>query len=80
VLAFLQATQLMPVVEIAARRADAAHHFGDLTSPAGWSFDDQCTKLLTFMLPGILSTRQRWWLRVRARLRACAARMLCPHR
>jgi hypothetical protein len=65
----------MPVVEIAARRADAEHHFGDLTTPAGWSFDDQCRKFLTFLSPGILNTRQRWWLRVRAL--AASVRVLC---
>jgi hypothetical protein len=76
VLAFLQVTQLMPVVEIAARRADAAHHFGDLTSPFGWSFDDQCSKFLTFLSPGILNTRQRWWLRVRATAVSVCASLL----
>ena len=43
VLAFLQVTQLMPVVDIAKRRSAADAHFSDLVSPAGWSFNDTAT-------------------------------------
>jgi hypothetical protein len=66
VLAFLQVAQLMPVVEIAARRSAAAEHFGDLTSPGGWDFDDTFTKFLSLIMPGTLNTRTKWWVKVRA--------------
>ncbi len=65
VLAFLQITQLMPVVEIAKRRAAADAHFSDLLSPAGWSFNDTATAFLTLLSPGILNTREKWWVKAR---------------
>ena len=74
VVAFLQVTQLMPVVEIARLRGAAAAHFEELeiTSPAGWSFDDTATAFLTFLSPGVLNTRVDWWNRARLwKLSAC---------
>jgi hypothetical protein len=64
VLAFLQVSQLLPVVEIAARRSAAAEHFGDLTTPGGWDFNDTFTKFLTLLMPGTLNTRTKWWVKV----------------
>lgn len=61
VLAFLQVTQLMPVLEIARHRAAAAAHFEGITSPAGWSFDDTATKCITLLSPGVVSTRDKYW-------------------
>jgi hypothetical protein len=54
----------MPVVEIAQRRAAAAAYFDDFTTPAGWHFDDTATKFLTLLMPGILNTREKWWVKV----------------
>jgi hypothetical protein len=51
--------------EIARHRGAAAAHFADVTTPAGWSFDDQCTKFVTMLSPGVLNTRDKWWLRAR---------------
>jgi len=65
VLAFLQVTQLMPVVQIAKRRAAADVHFSDLLSPAGWSFNDTATAFLTLLSPGILNTRDKWWVKAK---------------
>jgi hypothetical protein len=61
VLAFLQVTQLMPVLEISRHRAAAAAHFEGTTSPAGWSFDDTATKCITLLSPGVVSTRDKYW-------------------
>ena len=55
----------MPVVEIAKRRSAANAHFADLLSPAGWSFDDTATAFLTLLSPGILNTRDKWWVKAR---------------
>jgi hypothetical protein len=60
----LQVAQLIPVVEIAARRSAAAAHFGDLTTPGGWDFDDTFTKFLSMLMPGTLNTRTKWWVKV----------------
>ena len=87
VVAFLQVTQLLPVVEIARLRGGAAAHFENLPSPSGWSFDDTATvravattipslparahvfrcpqAFLTFLSPGVLNTRDKWWVRAR---------------
>ena len=65
VVAFLQVTQLLPVVDIARLRGGAAVHFENLTSPSGWSFDETATAFLTFLSPGILNTRDKWWVRAR---------------
>jgi hypothetical protein len=65
VLAFLQVTQLMPVVELSQRRAAAAAHFGALATPAGWSFDDTCAKFVTLLSPGVLNTRDKWFVKAR---------------
>ena len=61
VVAFLQVTQLLPVVEIARLRGGAAVYFENLTSPSGWSFDETatvralafcfCPRVLTHPLP-----------------------------
>ncbi len=78
VVAFLQVTQLLPVLEIARLRGAAAAHFEELTSPAGWSFDATATAFLTFLSPGVLNTRVNWWLRARLwKLSACP-RVLAP--
>ena len=74
VVAFLQVTQLLPVLEIARLRGAAAAHFEqlELTSPAGWSFDATATAFLTFLSPGVLNTRVNWWMRARLwKLSAC---------
>lgn len=79
VVAFLQVTQLLPVVEIARLRGAAAAHFEELeiTSPAGWSFDDTATAFLTFLSPGVLNTRVDWWNRARLwKLSACPSAAL----
>jgi hypothetical protein len=65
VLAFLQVTQLSPVVELARLRAAAARHFDDLDTPAGWSFGDTVTSFLTLLSPGILNSRGSWWQKAR---------------
>jgi hypothetical protein len=72
VLAFLQVTQLMSVTQIARHRAAASVHFQDLTTPAGWSFEDMNIKMLTMLSPGMLSEQNRWWLKVRALCLFCA--------
>jgi hypothetical protein len=61
VLAFLQVTQLLPVVELSAHSARAARHFAGIATPAGWNFTDTRTKFLTLLSPGVLSARQNWW-------------------
>jgi hypothetical protein len=65
VLAFLQVTQLATVVEIAARRAAAAEHFGATRPPAGQDFDAVATTCISLLSPGILNGRARWWQRAR---------------
>jgi hypothetical protein len=76
VLAFLQVTQLMPVTEIARHRGAAAMHFQELTTPAGWSFEDMTIKMLTMLSPGMLSEQNRWWLKVRLRFVALTVRVV----
>ena len=65
VIAFLQITQLLPVVEISRMRGAASSYFSDLTMPAGGCFDDITTKFLTLLNPGVLNTRHRWWIKAR---------------
>jgi hypothetical protein len=65
VLAFLQVTQLATVVELAARRAAAAEHFGDARTPAGQDFEAVATTCITLLSPGVLNGRSRWWARAR---------------
>ena len=55
----------MPVADISKRRAAAVAHFSDLLTPAGWSFDDTATAFLTLLSPGILNTRDKWWVKAR---------------
>jgi hypothetical protein len=72
VLAFLQVAQLIPVVEIATRRSAASEHFGDLTTPGGWDFDDTFIKFLSMLMPGTLNTRTKWWVKVSVGVGTCA--------
>jgi hypothetical protein len=65
VLAFLQVSQLLPVVQIQQHRSAAARQFGDLVTPSGWSFDATATAFLTLLSPGTLNTRERWWVKAR---------------
>jgi hypothetical protein len=65
VLAFLQDTQLATVLELAARRAAAAAHFGDARTPAGQDFVAVATTCITLLSPGVLNVRSRWWARAR---------------
>jgi hypothetical protein len=46
-------------------RAAAAAHFQDLTTPAGRSFEETATMFLTLLSPGILNTRDKWWVKAR---------------
>ncbi len=71
VLAFLQVASLAPVGELGARRSAASKHFGDLTTPAGWTFDETTTSFVTLLSPGILNTKM-WWNKAR---RAAASRV-----
>ena len=64
-MAFLQVTQLIPVLEIARLRGAASAHFAKLTTPSGWSFDDTARTFLSFLSPGVLNTRDDWWVRAR---------------
>ena len=65
VIAFLQVTALLPVVEISRMRGAATTYFEELTTPAGWSFEDTTTAFLTLLSPGVLNTRERWWDKAR---------------
>ena len=71
VLAFLQVTQLMPVLLIARHRKAAAAHFEGITSPAGWSFDDTATKCISLLSPGVVSTRDKYWCEALCYLNCC---------
>ena len=57
VLAFLQVAQLCPVMLLARRRADAARHFGALTTPSGLDFH----RLFSTMLCFHMSLKPRRW-------------------
>jgi hypothetical protein len=65
VLAYLQASSLMPVVELARRCAAASRFFAGMNTPAGRSFDVTRTDFVTMMSPGILDIRHKWLLRAR---------------
>ncbi len=65
VLAFLQVTQLMPVLEIESRAAAAAVYFDGLTTPAGWGFTHTRTTFITLVSPNVLNTRNKWLRRAR---------------
>jgi hypothetical protein len=65
VLAFLQVAQLMPVAQLAQRRAAAAAHFARATTPAGRSFAETTTALVTLLSPGVLNARSKWFLKAR---------------
>ena len=67
VLAFLQCAQLLPMVELARRRAAAAAHFGDMTTPApaSRSFAETTKTFLTLLTPGNIDTREKWWVKAR---------------
>jgi hypothetical protein len=79
VLAFLQVTQLAPVVEIGAMRSAASKYFGDLTTPGGGrTFHEINTAFLTLLAPGILNTRAGWLNKVRAAT-SMHTSFACPH-
>jgi hypothetical protein len=65
VLAFLQTTQLMPVVELAAHRAAADAHFRCVRTPAGQDFASVGDTCLSLLAPGVMNGRARWWPRAR---------------
>ena len=65
VLAFLQVTQLVPVVRHAQLVSAAIAHFEGVTTPAGWSFHKTQLDFVTLLSPGILNIRTRWLARAR---------------
>ena len=65
VIAFLQVTQLLPVVNISRMRGAAAIYFEELKTPSGLSFDELSLRFVTLLSPGILNTRQQWWIKAR---------------
>jgi hypothetical protein len=65
VLAYLQVTQLVPVVEVEARAAAAARHFRGTTTPSGWDFSHMRTTFITLVSPGVLNVRAHWLQRAR---------------
>ena len=66
VLAFLQATSLLPVVDIARKKTEAAQHFAALRTPAGTDFDGLFGEMLVLHS----ALKPAAWL-IRARLFRC---------
>jgi hypothetical protein len=67
VLAYLQASSLMSVVELARHISAATRFFEGVTTPAGRTFEVTCTDMVTMLSPGILDIRHKWLLRARKR-------------
>jgi hypothetical protein len=71
VLSFLQVTQLMQVVQVAAHRAAAAAHFDAVRTPSGQDFDTIANTCLTLLAPDVLNGRTRWHGPAATRLPSC---------
>ena len=65
VLAYLQVTQLMPVMEIEERASAAAKHFEGCVTPFGWDFTYMRITFITLVSPDVLNVRSKWLLRAR---------------
>jgi hypothetical protein len=65
ILAYLQVTQLMPVVELAQRRSAAVRYFRGVRTPAGRDFGYMQTTFVTLLSPGILNIKTKWLIRAR---------------
>ena len=65
VMAYLQSTQLMPVLELAEHRAAAAKYFEGTVTPAGWDFAKMNIMFVSVVAPGMLNTHAKWLLRAR---------------
>jgi hypothetical protein len=65
VLAYLQVTQLMPVMELAHCCSLAVKHFEHCRTPSGWTFTHMRITFLTLISPGILNVRSTWLVRAR---------------
>jgi hypothetical protein len=65
VLAYLQVTQLMPVMELAQCCSLAVKHFEHCRTPSGWSFTHMRITFLTLISPGILNVKSTWLVRAR---------------
>jgi hypothetical protein len=73
VLAFLQVSSLLPVVELAQRRSAAKQYFSDTTTQAGWSFDKITTDFVEMLNPGNLNSTKKWLPTARLCARLAAA-------
>jgi hypothetical protein len=73
VLAFLQVSSLLPVVELAQRKSAAKQYFSDTTTQAGWSFDKITTDFVEMLNPGNLNSTKKWLPTARLCARPCLA-------